>query len=330
MAANLREVQIAEVIHPNFVRNSENTFVAGVMLIAKRADRPLQTYRLSGVRSKKTSMDANYDRMVVIGELQSSNCFAIITRNAQESSQMLRTAGLTVGCIVNAHEPVFTGLCLGNDRNNPIFEVYRSLEVVEDNVPNLIPFPVVANPVTTALTKFNLNNVPLSFIQVNVMSPTCSGFLCDRRISKTSNCACIQKSAVSSWALTCRIFSRDVANLENDPFSGEQLQCLQLSKIFCEMGTLALPASQVQLQNLRNAVAQVVNFVNDNGGWNVTGFFKSGVSEENIALNISKIQICRIRPTVVVPENLKYSALAAGRDNAQVPEQPPLMPQGQV
>ena len=42
-------VQIAEVIHPIFVR------IAGVILIA---DRPS---RLSGLRSKKTFMDSNYD-----------------------------------------------------------------------------------------------------------------------------------------------------------------------------------------------------------------------------------------------------------------------------
>ena len=99
-------------------------------------------------------------------------------------------------------------LCLGNDRSNPIFGVYRSLEVIEDAVPNLLQFPIVTNPLTTALTEFNMNNVTLSFIRGNIMSPTCSGFLRDRRISKTTNCPRIQKSAVSSWALTCRNFQK--------------------------------------------------------------------------------------------------------------------------
>ena len=180
--------------------------------------------------------------MVVIGKLQSCYCFAIITRSSQESSQLLRTTGLTVGCIVNVHEPVFTGLCLGNDRSNPIFEVYRRLEIIEDVVPNLLQFPAVANPNT--LTKFNMNNATLSFIQVNIVSLTCSGFLRDRRISKTTNCPCVRslrfllgRYPVEVFQETLLIWTR-IHSREND----FKFQLLEI----CEIGNLASHGSQIQ------------------------------------------------------------------------------------
>ena len=325
--ANLREISMSHVIHPNFLRDSEDTYIRGVVLIAKRNDRPLQTYRPNVGKLRKTSIDSAYDRMIIIGEVQTSGCFAIITSNTQESSTIFRNPQISVGSIVLVHEPIFTGVCLGNDKSNPIFEVRRSLELQNDNGIILPPFAIIANPLTTALTKFQLNNVRLSFIHALIAAPTCGGVFCDRKSIKTGNCACIQKSALSSWALSCRIFSADVDNLIDDPLSGEVMQSLQLSKIFCCVGTLALPAADIQLPNLRNAVRNIQRHVNDNGGWVVTGFFKSGMSDENIAQSISRIQICRIKPTVLIPDNLKYNA--AGNNENPDPL-PPLQPAAQA
>ena len=323
--ANLREVNVTDFIHSNFLRESEDTYVSGIILTAKRHDRPLQTFRPNVGRVKKTSMDSSYDRLVIIGELQSAACFAVITTTAQESSSIFRHPLLSVGALVHVHEPIFSGLCLGNDRSNPIFEVRRPLELAAHNGMNLRPSPIVINPLTTALTKFQLNNTQLSFIQTNIASPTCSGVFCDRRIVKSSNCACIQKSAVSAWAISCRIFSTAIDNVEEDPLSGEVLQSLQLNKIFCSTGTLALPATDIVVHRLRQCVRNIQQYVNDNGGWLVTGYYKSGLSEENIAQTISRVQICRIRATVMVPDDRKYDV---GQNNHDDNPPPPLRPAG--
>ena len=318
--AQLREVRINDVIHPNFVRESEDTFVCGVVPTAKRNDRPLQTYRPNVGRVKKTSMDSAFDRLVIIGEVGSSGCFAVISASSQESSNLFRDPVLSIGCLVNVLEPVFSGFCLGNDKSNPIFEVRRALQVVR-HMPNMIASPIVVNPLTVAMNKFQINNVQLSFIQALVASPTCSGVFCDRKASKSNTCACIQKSPISSWAVSCRIFTADIDNIEDDPFSGEVLQSLLLSKLFCNSGTLALPASEINITELRACVGRVQIFVNDNGGWSVTGFFKCGQSDENIVQNINRVQICRIHTNVLITDNLKY-----GGQGIINPEDDPLPP----
>ena len=47
----------------------------------------------------------------------------------------------------------------------------------------------------------------------------------------------------------------------------------------CDIGNLASQGSQNQWQKLRKDVTRIVDYVNDNGGWNVTGYFKSGLSD---------------------------------------------------
>ena len=149
---------------------------------------------------------------------------------------------------------------------------------------------------------------------------------CDRRIFESTNCACIQKNALSSWAISSRIFSTNVENIE-DPLSGEVLQSLQLNKIFCSAGTLALPSTDINLQRLKECVRNITQYVNDNGGWLMTGYFKSGLSDENISQTISRVQICRIRIAIVISEDRKYEV---GQNNQNDNPPPLLRPAGQV
>ena len=118
--------------------------------LTKRHDRHLQTFRPNVGRVEKFSLDSSYDRMVIIGELRSASCFAIITTSAQGSSNIFRHSHLSVGALIHVHEPVFTGVCLGNDPSNPIFEIRRAVELTVDNGLNIPASSIVMSPLTTA------------------------------------------------------------------------------------------------------------------------------------------------------------------------------------
>ena len=74
-----------------------------VVLIAKRNDRPLQTYRPNVGKVRKT-IDSAYDGMIINCEVQTSSCFAIIT--------IFRNPHISVGTVVLVHEPIFIHWCL--------------------------------------------------------------------------------------------------------------------------------------------------------------------------------------------------------------------------
>ena len=64
---------------------------------------------------------------------------------------------------------------------------------------------------------------------------------------------------------------------------------------------------------------RVANHVYNNGGWRVSGFYKTALTE-NIAQNVQRVRICRITPANEIPVNLKYDVIPwNGNDTNQPP-----------
>ena len=308
-------VNTAEVTAPNFLRRSENTFVRGVVLVVKKFDKPLQLFRPQNTKLKRGPLDTNYDRLIIVGEINRKECFAIIAESAQKSSHLFGDRMLTIGAVVDVREPIFSGQCLGNDRSNPILQVSLPVQVAQDEV-TLQPIPIDTHPSSTAMFDFCLPNRSLMFLQAMAVAPTCSGFLCDRKMKKSgSNCACLQKSAVSAWVLSARIVSRDLNNEDEDPLSGEPVQSLAVTKLFCHEAIIRSPHVSIDRERLRCAVRNVNNHVNGNGGWQVSGFYKSGSTEENVAQYVQHVRSCRVKPAVEILNDLKYNVVPCNDNN---------------
>ena len=156
-----RQVTVAEVQSKNFLRHSQNTVVRGVILVLKRSERPLQIFRPQNSKLKRPSPEGVYDRMAIIVQWNSKDCFAVIAESAQKSAILFGDRHLTVGSVVHVREPVYSNTCLGNDLNNPIFETQRQI-VVQNRDANNFP----DNPTT-----LNACNVSLYFAKQVAFSP---------------------------------------------------------------------------------------------------------------------------------------------------------------
>ena len=134
--------------------------------------------------------DATYDRITTIFELNCSKCCFIITRTPQQSSKVLHNVDdwLFVGATARVVEPVFSQRFLGNDTSNPILEIEKPLEPV-NNEPD-VPVQVQDDRFSTGNFYFCLQPMPLLFTKASLAHPTCSGILCDGKSCKTS-CSCI-------------------------------------------------------------------------------------------------------------------------------------------
>ena len=316
------QVNTPQVKAPIFLRRSENTFVRGIVLVTKKYDKPLQLFRPLNIKNKRGALDTTYDRLVILGEIISKECFTVIAESAQKIPFLFGDTLLTVASIVDVKEPVFSNFCLGNDRSNPILHVFLPLEVVINDIP-LLPIPIDLHPSTTAMFHFCLPNRPLTFLQASAVATTCSGFMCDRGEKRIDTvCPCIQKSPVSAWVMCARIVSRDIENEDEDPLTGEKMQSVNLTKIFCSEAIFRTSYASIDSQQLRNAVNQVSQFVNENGGWQVYGFYKSGSTIENLAQNVQRVRICKLTPAVEMPFNLKYNIAQC---NANIGNEPPAL-----
>ena len=304
-----RQVTVAQVTSKNFLRHSQNSVLRGIVLVLKRSDRPLQMFRPQNSKLKRASPEGAYDRMAIIGQWNSKDCFAIIASSAQKSSKLFGDRRLTVGSLVEVKEPVYNNTCLGNDLNNPIFDTQRQIVVLNIPLDNLFPpVPVVLQPQTTAMFHYTLPTRRLLFLHANIISPTCAGYLCDRRVLKNDSlCACLQKSSLSSWTVSARIITADIDEEDEDILSGDITQSHQMSLLFCSDDVLRLPASSIDIDVLRDVMENISQHVNDNGGWIVSGYYKSSASEEMITQEVHRIRICRIVPSAEIPGNLKYN-----------------------
>ena len=316
-----RQVTVAEVTGEGFLRNSQNTVIRGLVLVLKKSDWPLQLFRPQATKLKRPLPEGTYDRMAIIGQWNSKDCFVVISASAQKSAKLFSDRHLTVGSVVEVTEPIYSNTCLGNDRNNPIIETHQAIVVI-NTVTNedFPPIPITSLPSTPAMFHYTLNSRNLLFLHGNIISPTCSGTMCDRRILRSETvCACLQKNSVSSWTVAARIISRDVEEEADDPLSGDMTQSHQLASFFCSNDVLRLPASSVELNLLRESMTRVTAYVNDNGGWRISGYSKSSVSDESITQAVHHVRICRLMPASVIPNNLKYTIGYA----RQPPNRPP-------
>ena len=299
---HMTKVSITDVLQHNFILRSEDTYIFGVVLVIKKCDRPLKLFK-SGVNRFKPPVNENmYDRMIIVGEENNRTCFVIIAESASQSGTILRNEHVSVGSYVAVVEPIYSEHCLGNDQSNPLITTTKSLIPFPAVENRLLSLEILINTSGTAMLHFALREIQLRFIQAQFVSPTCSGFLCDRRAVKTvTTCACIQKSSIAGWTVQARIVNED-----NDLFGGVFFQSFALSKHFCTPAILRQPVSSLSEALLRQAVGRVTTHVNNANGWHIEGFTKSGVSDENIAQAVQQVRICRIVPSCVIPDDLKY------------------------
>ena len=148
-----RQVTVAEVTGEGFLRNSQNTVLKGIVLVLKKSDRPLQLFRPQTTKLKRPLPEGTYDRMVIIGQWNSKDCFVVISASAQKSAKLFSDRHLTVGSVVEVTEPIYSNTCLGNDRNNPIIESHQAIVVI-NNVTNkdFPPIPIISLPSTPAIS----------------------------------------------------------------------------------------------------------------------------------------------------------------------------------
>ena len=318
---DLVEVTLEQVLQPNFVRISEDTFILGTILSIKKYDqKPLTLYRTNPLsKFRKNMNDTTYDRMIILGAQNSKNCFVLILESSSMSAKILNVVGLRLGSIVEVQEPIYSNTCLGNDRNNPILTTTKELQPHSVLPNNEHGIPIISNPNSTAIFHFRLRHEKVIFVQTQIISPTCSGILCDRRQAKVDGvCACVQKSPISAWTIQSKLIAENEANESlNQLLDGSTIQSQRLAEFFVSKGTLRLAATSINERRLRACVKTIQAYVNENNGWTLSGYHKSGVSDENIAQNVANIRICSLVPSVDIPESMKYSSAAPVVRNVQ-------------
>ena len=147
---------------------------------------------------------------------------------------------------------------------------------------------------TNQSLSFCLNNCILNLNKTLVASTTCSGLMCDKSsISEWNNikgCGCVGMNPnISNLSLVHSIWINAVENMnmaehetvqrhiKHSDFSSTKFSLFYLSsRIPPTVRKSSLSHAPDLFWNLEFAIEEVVDFINENGGWTVVGWYKRG------------------------------------------------------
>lgn len=200
-------------------------------------------------------------------------------KNLWAKTQSLRDGGkFTVGCCfaILAPRPIT------QKYNNDIPLVYTdgSLILLENKI-DLPQVPVQKNT-PEKLTRAFSTTARLVVRNVSVIDTKCSGFLCDRqRIQEIQRnqegCGCFAHSTrLSNMVISFELLVKTNVDFIVSQFSSHRFSNLFLTEPFPDALTWRAFDHNDNLAELINSIESIVEMVNGNGGWIVTGWSKRG------------------------------------------------------
>ena len=241
--------------------------------------------RFGPKRQKLSSRNCTYYRYILAADMANPpNCVGIFIRSANELSQVLKlTRGdCLIGMDVYVFEPDTTDESLG-----------KTLPIVNLRGRQLIPLKLDSGLVDTEKTMrlpnsvgqtnyFVLKNRHVHLRRASVASdPSCTGIQCDRQKPK-GGCTCTHLSASNSFVLNCDVNFNVPAALKMDAsltvmnFRSYRTTSLFFkdAAVFASMTTME-DQQKLVFQN-RKRITEMVDWINENDGWTIVGWFKLG------------------------------------------------------
>jgi hypothetical protein len=280
--------------------NTENHFLVGQLLHMKACQNE-SSFALNSTSTasrfrggnniyqsyKKPKSTASYRRMFFFMDLLSNgDCFVIFEKDKNDEmsywQDLNARANIRVGDIMLITEP--------NQIQNTIA---GSLNVVTTDrafIPINIPKPIVAYmpPIVEndKFAGFYLKNKTIKVVNITSINTNCNGSFCDRLFPDITPCGCYQNNSARGYnanhVLKLQVsFDTGMAGSEVPPITTTSLRLTEL------LFTRPIPNSITRkghvlqkLDSIRLALRSLVDFVNEDGGWSISGWFRpSTVSE---------------------------------------------------
>jgi hypothetical protein len=265
----------------------------------------------------------SYDRMFLFGCLGSriGKCFVVICETSRKSVEFLRKipgGNAIVGQTGFLMEPLYDGRYLTQNSNLPVFDV------ADPFVPVLFTaeFPCPLNfEMPMGETKFfNLYGVKVKFENARMMSANCTGIACDRLflLGKATVCGCFQNKTKPALTL------QGLVTVEGDrDFSLKQIKYRSWTLTeLCLVVSVDAEVEQFSEENIfpfRTSISESINFINENGGWDICGWARKGVvvdasdqREGSAVRGSEEIGSDTVNPHIIkmVPHNTSTEVLA--------------------
>jgi hypothetical protein len=336
----------------------ENTGLVGLVLsithglgnegITEISQRPRSGPGQNGVtrmrldpRTKK-----NYDRIVLLADVGSNKgrCFAVILENNNKSLTFFRTGiknQLGVGHLFFIKEPGLVENSLGSSESVLVIANYAAVLSVGNLVSTAIAQVPFQYPPAGATGYFCYHGISVTLSLASVFDDSCKGTFCDRQGDNVNRkaCGCFTKAQSNSCVIQAQLQVVIAAFHDGEEQHPEQLLFIPCYRskwttdLFVSEKAIkfAFENTQPEEPALRNAILQCVTHINNNGGWSLIGWIRTGVTadasdvgnisglaQENMASVSTKPDVSYLFPTdpavvnTVEYRNMRYTRTAAG------------------
>lgn len=313
------DVMLFDVMDRNFI--SEERWLPAVLLNVKKNEtsRAVSVYS-RGPGNSFGNSDAKYDRIMLLGCLSTGTCFIVLNTSATKSAALLKKMGqkfMCIGQVVAVVEPKFTGKTLGKNDSLPMIEVKKPFVPYS---PSKVPRRPFLPPEEPGTRFFMLRKARISVFGAVMLKGNCGGYLCDAQNmnNREKGCGCcIYTKGHPAYTLQMdvRVFNRDgsLEVLSMDNYSSWCFTNMVINGI--NQASKLEDYTEEKERKMRGCIKGIVEFVNNNGGWNVCGWMRRGiqidagehdkrVQEEVTAESISP-HIIMLRPTSVSADVIK-------------------------
>jgi hypothetical protein len=287
----------------------------------------------------------NYDRIVMFGDVSSSgNCFAVVFPSNITSSNFFGSSNQRkgVGCMYYILEPKEVRETLGSTTSVAILDSYTSAFVLHNSVARSVKEVPYMWPEAGHTKYFAYHDRQIQLAYTTLKSDTClGGYFCDRQKKFTStmslkpHCGCFSNSGQAPLVLD-HVLSVNIPELqsENGQIVVKEFRSFRTQQLFADNRALRFASqtgqahtlvttSTAEMNKIRQAVKECVQYINSRGGWTVIGWVRrgvtadtsdtrneSGVALENMASESTKPHSSYLYPTdVTVVESDEYKGM---------------------
>lgn len=250
-------------------------------------------------KRQRVSTLASYDRLIICGCLADpSTCFAIVWNTSNEFKRAIRNLeGIVIGSVIYIGEPEKSNGLLGSTM--PIIIPRWPLVPIkprksEDLFTEMLPATRFHIPDGAGEHRhFVFHNVAIAVIGYKLVLETvsCSGRFCDRSQPLVANVSCgCHTINTTRFPVVGECIVKIGLPTEAAKEAGEEeavvrnFRSLRTTEVFFEnhesIGALDNQVIEKRTMEFRKKIDTIVDYINQDGGWTIAGWFKKGESQD--------------------------------------------------
>ena len=286
-----RLITSSHVESEQHLENPDNTYVLGIMLQIKMGEKPMNVFNKGSGGNGHTSEKA-YDRLVTFADVSTSGvCFGYVFPTKARSTLFFQYGakqGYGVGTPFLIKEIYHTVTKLGSQPHSmPLMEngSGRAIPLKGTMIRHVPSSELKASDNMNATTYFCYHRVKnLKLTGLEMVRPGCNGVLCDRQVEPTASqywkCGCFDANGKTvAWVMRMNVRVPS----QPKPTTVMHFRSLRTTELFVQQSTLKYwQHSSLKMQDRwRQSVQEVVEYVNNHGGWTMIGWVRTGAKYDD-------------------------------------------------